>query len=357
MDGVALVLCEGAFGTGDGKTANGLVRHTERYRVAGVIDSKHAGRDAGEVLGGAPRGIPIFASLAQALGRLADQPTHLVIGLAPEGGRLPETYRTVVIEALRVGMNVDSGLHEFLSDDPELAKLAEEHGATIRDVRRTPPRERLHFFTGAINDVDAIRVAVLGTDCCCGKRTTSTLLTEALCRTKTSAVLIGTGQTSWMQGTRYGILLDSLINDFVAGEIENAIVEADRGESPDVIVIEGQGALTHPAAPGGFEILASAKPHGVVLQHAPARETYLDHPDEPIAPPEVHIHAIESVFRSRVIAMAVNSEGIQPDKIADAVAGLERRYGIPCCDPLTQGPGRLVDAVRSLLRAGGEPRS
>jgi uncharacterized NAD-dependent epimerase/dehydratase family protein len=349
MDGVALVLCEGVFGTGDGKTANGLVRHTERYRIAGVLDSRFAGRDAGEVLGADAAGIPIFASLAEALEKAAERPTHLVIGLAPEGGRLPDAYRSVVIEALCAGLNVDSGLHQFLADDPELSKLADEHGATIRDVRRTPPRDRLHFFTGAINDVKAVRVAVLGTDCCCGKRTTSTLLTNELNRAKTSAVLIGTGQTSWMQGVRYGILLDSLINDFVAGEIEHAIVEADREESPDVILIEGQGALTHPAAPGGFEILTSARPSGVILQHAPAREAYLDHPNEPIASPEVHIQAIESVFGSRVIAMAVNTEGIDAAKIDAEVAELERRYAIPCCDPLTQGPQRLIDAVRSLL--------
>jgi uncharacterized NAD-dependent epimerase/dehydratase family protein len=349
MDGVALILCEGFFGTGDGKTANGLVRHTERYQIAGVLDSRLAGRDAGEVLVGDPCGIPIFASLAEALEKLADRPTHLVIGLAPEGGRLPDVYRNVVIEALRAGMNIDSGLHQFLSDEPELSKLAEEHGAMIRDVRRTPPREQLHFFTGAINDVKAARIAVLGTDCCCGKRTTSTLLTEELNRAKNPTVLVGTGQTSWLQGVRYGILLDSLINDFVAGEIEHAIVEADRGESPDVILIEGQGALTHPAAPGGFEIMTSAKPHGVILQHAPARETYLDYPNEPIAPPEVHIQAIESLFRSRVIAIAVNSEGIDPARVDDEVAELERRYGIPCCDPLSQGPQRLIDAVRSLL--------
>jgi len=173
MDGVALILCEGFFGTGDGKTANGLVRHTERYQIAGVLDSRLAGRDAGEVLVGDPCGIPIFASLAEALEKLADRPTHLVIGLAPEGGRLPDVYRNVVIEALRAGMNIDSGLHQFLSDEPELSKLAEEHGAMIRDVRKTPPREQLHFFTGAINDIKAACVAVLGTDCCCGKRTTS----------------------------------------------------------------------------------------------------------------------------------------------------------------------------------------
>jgi len=349
MDGVALILCEGVYGTGDGKTANGLVRHTERYRIAGVLDSRLAGRDAGEVLAGVPNGIPIFASLTEALEQAAEPPTHLVIGLAPEGGRLPDAYRKVVVEALGAGIHVDSGLHQFLSDDPELSKLAEEHGATIRDVRRTPPRDQLHFFSGAIHDVKAVRVAVLGTDCCCGKRTTTTLLTEALNRSNTPTVLIGTGQTSWMQGARYGILLDSLINDFVAGEIEHAIVEADRNESPEVILIEGQGALTHPAAPGGFEILTSARPHGVILQHAPTRKTYLDHPNEPIAPPEVHIQAIESVFRSRVIAIAMNSEGIDPPKIDAEVAELERRYGIPCCDPLSQGPQRLIDAVQSLL--------
>jgi uncharacterized NAD-dependent epimerase/dehydratase family protein len=349
MDGVALILCEGFFGTGDGKTANGLVRHTERYQIAGVLDSRLAGRDAGEVLAGAPNGIPIFASLAEALERAAERPTHLVIGLAPDGGRLPDEYRKVVTEALRAGINIDSGLHQFLSDDPELSKLAEENGATLRDVRRPPPRDQLHFFTGEINDVKAVRVAVLGTDCCCGKRTTTTLLTGELNRAKTPTVLIGTGQTSWMQGARYGILLDSLVNDFVAGELEHAIIEADRNESPDVILIEGQGALTHPAAPGGFEIMTSARPHGVILQHAPVRETYLDYFDEPIAPPEIHIQAIESVFRSRVIAIAVNSEGIDPAKIDDKVAELERRYEIPCCDPIAQGPQRLIDAVRALL--------
>ncbi|MBW2715840.1 MAG: DUF1611 domain-containing protein [Deltaproteobacteria bacterium] len=349
MDGVALILSEGVFGEGDGKTANGLVRHTDRYQIAGVLDSRLAGRDAGEVLGGDRCEIPIFASFGDAIETLSDRPTHLIIGLAPEGGRLPDAYRSVVIEALRAGMNVDSGLHEFLSDDPELSKLAEEHGVVIRDVRRTPPRDQLHFFSGAINDVKATRIAVLGTDCCCGKRTTSTLLTQALNRSKTPTVLIGTGQTSWMQGARYGLLLDSLINDFVAGEIEHAIVTADREESPDVIIVEGQGALTHPAAPGGFEILTSARPHGVILQHAPIRETYDDYPNEPIAPPEIHIQAIKSVFGSRVIAMALNCEGIEPAKIPDKVAEFEQRYEIPCCDPLSQGPQRLVDAVRSLL--------
>jgi uncharacterized NAD-dependent epimerase/dehydratase family protein len=349
MDGKALILCEGAFDNTNGKTAHGLVRHTLRYEVAGVIDSRLAGRDAGEVLDGRPRKIPIFAGLQEALAGLASRPTHLVIGLAPVGGRLPESYRAIVAEALRHGLNVDSGLHQFLSDDPELRRLAEEHGVHIRDVRKPPPREKLHFFSGEIEKVRAVRVAVLGTDCAIGKRTTAVVLTEALTRAGVPSVLVGTGQTSWMQGVRYGLILDSLVNDFVAGELEHAVVEADTQESPRVIVVEGQGSLAHPAYPGGFEILGATRPRGVILQHAPGRRTYDGFPDYPLAPPEVHIRAIETLFRTRVIALSVNHQGIERDKVREVTAELERRHGLPCCDPLLQGAERLADAVRSIL--------
>jgi uncharacterized NAD-dependent epimerase/dehydratase family protein len=349
MDGRALILCEGRFGEPDGKTANGLVRFTKRYQVAGVLDSRLAGRDAGEVLDGRPNKIPIFASLEDALATLAPPPTHLVVGLAPVGGKLPPAYRDIVANALRAGINVDSGLHQFLSDDAELRRLAEEHGVRIRDVRKPPPREKLHFFSGDIEQVRALRVAVLGTDCAVGKRTTAVLLTEALSRAGTPAVMVGTGQTAWMQGAKYGIVLDSLVNDFVSGELEHAVVEADRNESPKVIVVEGQGSLAHPAYPGGFEILAATRPRGVILQHAPGRRTYDGFPNYPLAPPEVHIRAIETLFRSRVIAVSLSHEGIGRDKVRDAAAELERRIGLPCCDPLVQGPERLAEAVRALL--------
>lgn len=349
MDGKALLLCEGAFGTTDGKTGNGVVRHTRRYHVLGVIDSRLAGRDAGEVLDGRPNRIPIFASFEAALGELPARPTHLVIGLAPAGGRLPESLRQVVAQALRHGLNVDSGLHQFLSDDPELRRLAEEHSAHIRDVRKPPPRDRLHFFSGAIEQVRAVRLAVLGTDAAVGKRTTCVLLTEALNRAGIPAVMVGTGQTSWMQGVKYGLILDSLVNDFVSGELEHVVVEADRKESPRVIVVEGQGSLAHPAFPGGFEILAATRPRGVILQHAPARRTYDGFPNYPLAPPEAHIRAIDTLFRTRVIALAVNHEAVEREKVREVVAEIERRLGLPCCDPLLQGPERLAEAVRSIL--------
>lgn len=343
MDGRAVVLCEGCFDSDYGKTAHGLVRYTERYEVVAVLDSGVAGQDSGEFLDGVPNGIPLIATLDEAAAA-----QYLVIGLAPEGGRLPGKCREIVKQAMQSGLNVDSGLHEFLSDDAELASIASANNVTIRDVRKPPPLHELHFFSGDIADVKAKRIAVLGTDCALGKRTTAVLLVAALRVCGISAELIGTGQTSWLQGVRYGILLDSIVNDFVGGELEHAIVAADRDKAPDFMIIEGQACLTHPAGSGGFEILGSARPQGVILQHAPARRTYSGYDDFPMAPPEAHIHAIEHLFGAKVIAIGVNSDGLAADNIATVAAELEDRYGIPCCDPLTQGTQKLVDAVTAL---------
>ncbi len=343
MDGRAIVLCEGSFDSDYGKTAHGLVRHTERYEVVAVLDSAVAGQDSGEFLGGAPNGIPLIASLDEAAAA-----QFLVIGMAPDGGQLPDECRAIVRQALQSGLNVDSGLHEFLSDDAELASIARANNVEIRDIRKPPPLQDLHFFSGDIEQVKAKRVAVLGTDCALGKRTTAVLLVAALRAGGTSAELIGTGQTSWLQGVRYGIMLDAIINDFVGGELEHAIVKADRDAAPDVMIIEGQACLTHPAGSGGFEILGSARPEGVILQHAPARRTYSGYDDSPLAPPDVHIHAIENLFGVKVIAIGVNSQGLTADGIAAAVTELEDEHGIPCCDPLTQGTRKLVDAVSAL---------
>lgn len=345
MDGRAVVFCEACFGSDYGKTAHGLVRHTERYDIAAVIDSTLAGRDAGDFLDQRANGIPVVATLEDAL---QFAPTHFVIGMATDGGSLPAAARQGVLAAIRHGLNVDNGLHEFLSDDPEFAEAARRANVTIRDVRKPRPRSELHFFSGDIQHVKAKRIAVLGTDCALGKRTTATLLVMALRDTSISAELIGTGQTSWLQGVRYGFMLDSTVNDFVGGELEHAIVSADRNESPDVIVIEGQAALTHPAGSGGFEILGSGKPQGVILQHAPGRKTHSGYDDFPIVPPEKHIATIESLFGSKVIGMGINPEGLPSSSVADVVKDHEQRYGIPCCDPLHDGVSKLVEAVRSL---------
>jgi uncharacterized NAD-dependent epimerase/dehydratase family protein len=348
-EGNAVVWCEGAFTSTYGKTAHGLVRRTRRYVVEAVIDSTCAGRDAGEVLDGRPVGIPVVPSLDAALRAAEDAgkpASHLVIGVATDGGVLPPAGREVVAAALREGLNVDCGLHEFLGDDPELSALAERHGARIRDVRRPPARGDLHFFDGRIDEVGSWRVAILGTDSAVGKRTTAWLLVDALEELGRSVVMLGTGQTAWMQGADYSIVLDSLVNDFVAGEIEHMVWSAWDECRPDVMVLEGQGSIMHPAFPGGFEILAAARPHVVVVQHAPGRRDYDGFPGRPVHPLAYQIRAIELVGGAPVVAVALNREGLDDDGVHEAQARLVAETGLPVHDPLREGGGPLA---RSLL--------
>ncbi|HZI92832.1 MAG TPA: DUF1611 domain-containing protein, partial [Patescibacteria group bacterium] len=314
MDGDALILCEGHYGGTDGKTAHGLVRFTRRYRVRGVIDSTLAGRDAGVALDGLHRGIPIVASLDDGLKLPGSKVTHLVVGVATVGGRLPGPLREIIAEALGRGLNVDSGLHEFVGDDPHLAAIAKRTGARIRDVRSPAPRSELHFYTGGIAEVGCPKIALLGTDCAVGKRTTAWLLVQALERAGARAEMIATGQTGWMQGARFGILLDSIVNDFVTGEIEHAVMSAWREARPDLIVIEGQGTLIHPAYPGGFEILGAARPEAVVLQHAPGRGDLEGFPGHPVAHPSRHIEVIRLISGTPVIAITLSREGFVADE-------------------------------------------
>lgn len=348
MDGRALIYCEGAFGTPNGKTANGLVRHTARYKVLGIIDSARAGRDAGVILDGAACGIPIFADLAQALDQLSDRPEFFVIGLAPDGGQLPPNARKDVALAIERGLNVDSGLHEFLSEDPEFAALAERHKVRIRDVRRPPRRRELHFFTGEIEEVTSVRIAVLGSDSAVGKRTTAVQLTLALNDAGIKTEMIGTGQTSWMQGVKYGILLDSLINDFVTGEIEHVIHKAFVSEHPSVIVLEGQGCIAHPAYPGGFELLAAGRPDGIVLQHAPKRACYDGFPKYPVNPLEREIQILELLSQKPVIAITLNHEGMTTREVDETIAEYETRFKLPVTDTLLYGSEKLVRTITRL---------
>jgi uncharacterized NAD-dependent epimerase/dehydratase family protein len=318
-DGNAIVYCEGAFNTPNGKTAHGLVRRTARYRVLSVVDSNYAGKEAGEILDGKNKEIPIYASVEAALeaSRKSDTPaTHLVIGLAPDGGRLSRAAREDVAHAVRLGLNVDCGLHDFLSEDPEISRLAKERGVQLRDIRKTPPRNELHFFTGKIEEVTALKVAVLGTDSAVGKRTTAWQLLQAVEDLGKKAEIVGTGQTAWMQGARYCLIMDSLINDFVSGEIEHAVWSAWKEQQPDVIVIEGQGSLMNPAYPGGFEILAAGRPDLVVLQHAPARKEYDGFPGYPIQLLPKQIEVIEMLSDKPVVAITVNHENIPQNQVS-----------------------------------------
>jgi len=349
-DGNAVVYCEGAFSSTYGKTAHGLVRFTRRYRVLSVIDSTLPTQDAGGYLDGKANGVNILPTLDAALEDArarGHQISYFVIGLAPDGGVLGAGVREAVRDALSRGLSVDSGLHEFIGDDPELTRIARKQRARIRDVRKTPGRLALHHFTGEIEQVGALRVAVLGTDSAVGKRTTAWILVRALEEAGYNAQLVGTGQTAWMQGARHSIILDSLINDFVSGEIEHAVVSAWKEERPDVIVIEGQGSLMNPAYPGGFEILAAGRPHAVILQHAPARKEYDGFPGYVLHPLDKQIAAITLLSGRKVVAVTVNHEGLTGDEIPAACARIEAETALPVCDPLVHGASRLVEVLRT----------
>ncbi len=352
MDGIAIVYCQGAYVTANGKTAHGLVRFTKRYQVAAVIDATVSG-DAGAVLDGKPRDVPLVPDVATAIKTVKAkglQPTHFVMGLAPDGGRLPPSARADVKRAIEAGLHVDSGLHDFLSEDPEMVALAAKHNVRIRDVRKPPPRDELHSFTGAIEDVRSFRIAMLGTDSAVGKRTTAWMLVHGFEAKGIEAEMIGTGQTAWMQGVKFGLILDSVVNDFLAGELEHAVVSAWKEERPDVMVVEGQGSLMNPAYPGGYEILAATRPHAVVVQHAPTRKDYDGFPGYPIHPLEKQIQALEIVSGRKVAAITLNTERIAPTEVDRVTADIEKETGLVTVAPLFQGVGRVVDRLDEMRR-------
>jgi uncharacterized NAD-dependent epimerase/dehydratase family protein len=352
IDGKALVYADGAFNTPNGKTAHGLVRFTERYEVVGVIDQKYAGQDAGMVLDNKIYNIPIFRNLEEALTETGpgNRPGTLVIGLAPDGGRLPAEGRETVRRALEAGLNVDSGLHDFLYKDEELMAIAQRNNCRVRDVRRTPDRDELHFFTGIIEEVGCLKIALLGTDSAVGKRTTAWIIVHAFRKAGLKAELAGTGQTAWMQGAKYSMIMDSCINDFVSGEIEHAVYEAWKNESPDLIVIEGQGSLMNPAYPGGFEILAAGRPDYVILQHAPKREEYDGFPGYPLHPLREQINAIETISSKKVIAITLNHEEMSKEEVLPACEKITKETGLPAFDVLLFGADELVKVLKSFLK-------
>lgn len=344
----AVVYCEANFGAMDGKTANGLVRHSELYDILAVIDSEKSGLDAGEVLGDKPNSIPICANVDDAIAAAGTIPDFLIFGMAPSSGMLSPAERLILLDAIERGMGIVNGLHQFLNDDVEFAAAGAAHGVTILDVRRPREKQDLRMFSGRIASVTCPRIAVLGTDGAIGKRTTATILTKALNDRGISTVLVGTGQTGLIQGARYGVALDAIPSQFCSGEMEAAVVAAFEGADPDVIVIEGQGALSHPAYLTSSFILRGSQPQGVILQHAPARRTLGDFPDLPMPAAADEIHLIQTFAETTVIGLTINHENMTDAEVSAAITLYECELGIPATDALTRSPDRLVDmAVRA----------
>jgi len=341
----AIVYCEANFGEIDGKTANGLIRRSEKYKILSVIDSEKAGLDAGMVLDNKANEIPICRDLADALAQSRAVPDFFIFGMAPSSGMLSIHERALVLEAMSHGMSIVNGLHEFLNDDAVFAAACIASNVQILDVRKPRDKKDLAMFSGRIDEVTCPVIAVLGTDCAIGKRTTANLIASSLNESGIKTVMIGTGQTGLIQGARYGVALDAVPSQFCAGELEATIIEAFENECPDVIVVEGQGALSHPAFSSSSFILRGSCPNGVVLQHAPRRSTRCDFDKMAMPTPASEINLIETFSDTKIIGLTINHEQMSDIEVSAAIIHYERELGIPVTDALTRSPERLVEMV------------
>lgn len=349
MKNNAFIYSENEFGKIDGKVANGLARHSEKYKVLGIIDSKKTGLDAGEYLDGIPNGIPIFKSLDHAIDITGFVPEYFIYGIAPLASFLDSKEREIIFSAMEKGMNIVNGLPEFFTEDEAFVSSAKKNNVEIFDIRKAPPRKDLHIFQGLIQDIKTPVITVFGTDCAVGKRTTAVYLVEALKQKGLNAIFIATGQTGILQGAKYGIALDVLSSGFSTGEVENAVVNAVKNENPDIIVVEGQGALSHPAFTSSSAIIRGAKPNAIILQHPPKRLNHCDYPMIPMPTLESEIELIEIFSKSDVIAITLNHEDMTDSEVENTIIEYEYKYDLPVTDVLKHGAGKLVAKILEIF--------
>lgn len=345
----AIVLTDGMLHTLDAKTAHGLIRGTERYNIVAVIDSVHAGKDAGEVMDGIYRNIPVVGDVEKAVTAIGDI-KYCIIGLATVGGKLPVHFIPILESCIRKGISLVNGLHDFLINIPSLQSLATEYKVELIDIRKPKERADLHFWTGEIFAVEAPIIAVIGTDCALGKRTTCRLVKQACAAEGINAQMIYTGQTGWLQGGQYGFIFDSTLNDFISGELENAIVSCSQKTRADIILLEGQSALRNPSGPCGAELLVSGNAKQVILVHAPKRKYY----DDIAAWGEIHslVSEIEliNMYGSTVIAVAINTEHCTTEEAIAFQKVYEFELEIPVLLPLQQGVDKIITVIKSLIK-------
>ncbi|MGB0839288.1 MAG: DUF1611 domain-containing protein [Chitinophagales bacterium] len=345
----AIILTNGLFSSQDAKTAHGLVRGTARFDVLGIIDHNEVGKDAGTLVDGKHRNIPIFASLEDAIAQIDQKIEFAILGVATVGGVIPEVIKNQLLTVLEEGIGLVNGLHQFVSEMPELVALAAEKGVELIDVRKMKPREELHFWDGSIFDVECPIIGILGTDCATGKRTTTSLLTQYAQNQKVNAQMIYTGQTGWMLGVPDGLIFDSTLNDFVSGELEAAIVKTYHRFNPEFILLEGQAALYNPSGPCGSEYLISGNAKGVILQHAPAR-TYFkgwNHLGLKIPPLQKYIDLIR-LYDAEVLAITLNTQHLSEAEARQYQKTYEKAFGLPVILPMEEeelGMQRLLEVL------------
>ncbi|MEY3539289.1 MAG: hypothetical protein RL188_706 [Bacteroidota bacterium] len=347
----AIVLTNGLLHHSDAKTAHGLIRGTERFDIVGVVDcAETAGQDAGVILDGKNRGIPVFATMVSAMQQLKEV-DFLIIGVATVGGILPSNMLSLVYEAVQKGISVVNGLHEYLNDKADLVAIAQSTGAQLIDIRKPKSRADLHFWSGAIYEVTAPIVAVIGMDCAMGKRTTARMLKQACIAEGQKAEMIYTGQTGWLQGGQYGFIFDSTLNDFVSGELEHAVVSCWKETKPDILFLEGQSSLRNPSGPCGLELLISGNAKHVVLIFAPKRK-YFDNEAHWGEIPSVasEIELIEKLG-SKVIAVAVNTENCTTEEAYAYQKEFTASLGLPVLLPIQEGVAPVLPMLKALMKS------
>lgn len=349
----AIVITGGYLTTTNAKTAHGLIRGTDRFNIVGIIDEPQAGRDAGEVLDKKPRNIPVYATIAGALRASKELVNYCIIGVATKGGVIPETLRVLIKEALENNLSIVNGLHDYVSDNEELAGIAKQRRLEIIDVRKPKKFKDLHFWSGKITEVKCPKVAVLGTDCAMGKRTTTRFLVETMRKAGYKAEMIYTGQTGWMQGAKHGFIFDSTLNDFISGEMEHAIWTCYQEEKPDIIFIEGQSSLRNPSGPAGSEWIVSAEARAVVLQHNPARKQYKDMEFYSAYIPSVKSEVdLIKMYGGSTVAVTINTMKMTEAEAREAAKNYEQELGIPAVLPLEDGLERLVPLFEKMIKEG-----
>jgi len=345
-----LIIADGQFGPETSKTANSCIRYFPE-RIVGVFDRVHAGKTVQEVLGfgGA---IPVVGDFAQGLA-LGGGPTAVLVGIAPAGGRLPEEWRGWLRLAIVRKLEVWSGLHTFISDDPELGALARSTGVRILDARKPPPD--LPIADGRAADVDAYVVHAVGSDCNVGKMTAMLEVRNDLVRRGHRASFVATGQTGiFIEG--WGIAVDAVVADFIAGAAEQMVLQA--AKDADIILVEGQGSLIHPGYSGvTLGLLHGSMPRGLILCHQASRAYIGDyHGREPWVkiPPlaelvEIYERAAAPVLPATVLGICLNTYDLDAAAARRAVERAATETGLPTTDPVRFDPAPLAEAVLRAL--------
>jgi uncharacterized NAD-dependent epimerase/dehydratase family protein len=347
FSGTAFLLTNGAFKEIEAKTSHGLIRKSDRFDIKAVIDHAFSGHDAGFLLDGISRDIPIYSSLEEAINKKG-RPDFCIIGMATVGGILPESFEKTIKNALRMGISLVNGLHDLLENRPEFIELARSNNARLIDIRKPKPFKDLKFWSPEIYTVKCPIIALLGMDCAVGKRTTGQLILQACAQAAKKAEMIYTGQTGWMQGLNYGFIFDATLNDFVCGELSHAVIQAFKNENPDYIFLEGQSSMRNPSGPCGPEFLVSANARYAILVHEIKRNYYDNNPSWGSIPSvESEIRLIEA-YGSKVIALALNTRDSNSLEIESTRKDLSISLGIPVILPIEEGVDSLIPVLEAL---------